>query len=115
LNSDQGILAGNGSTIAGERIMRFLALVAVGSVALAGAGCTLVGAGTGALAGVTVNHFADPSSSRRVPVAVPTLVGAAIGLVIDILIIDAISSSESPHFGYPPSNDARGFGIGGAR
>jgi len=67
--------------------MRLLALVAVASVALAGPGCTALGAGTGALAAVTANHFIDPASPHRIPVGVSTAVGAAMGFVIDMLIL----------------------------
>jgi hypothetical protein len=76
--------------------MRILALVAVASVALAGTGCTVVGAGTGALAAATANHFIDPASPHRIPVGVSTGVGAAMGFVIDMVIISALNHALEP-------------------
>jgi hypothetical protein len=75
--------------------MRTLGLVAVASVALAVPGCTAVGAGTGALAAVTANHFIDPASPHRIPVGVSTFAGAAMGFVIDMVILNALHSLDS--------------------
>jgi hypothetical protein len=76
--------------------MRFLALVAAGSVALAGTGCTALGAGTGVLAAVTANHFIDPASPHRIPVGVSAGVGAAMGFIIDMLVISALDHALEP-------------------
>ncbi len=76
--------------------MRILALVAVGSIALAGTGCTALGAGTGALAAVTANHFIDPASPHRIPVGVSTGVGAAMGFIIDMLVVTALNHALEP-------------------
>jgi hypothetical protein len=76
--------------------MRILALVAVGSVALAGTGCTAVGAGTGLIAAVTANHFIDPASPHRIPVGVSAGVGAAMGFIIDMVVISALNHALEP-------------------
>jgi hypothetical protein len=76
--------------------MRILALVVAGSVALAGTGCTLVGAGTGALTGSAINHSIDPASPHRIRVGIPTFVGAAVGIICDIAILTAISQKSDP-------------------
>jgi hypothetical protein len=85
--------------------MRILALVAVGSVALAGTGCTALGAGTGALAAVTANHFIDPASPHRIPVGVSTGVGAAMGFIIDMVVISALNHALEPLHNSCPSCD----------
>lgn len=84
--------------------MRILALVAAASVALAGTGCTALGAGTGVLAAVTANHFIDPASPHRIPVGVSAGVGAAMGFIIDMLIVSALNSTfEGLHNNSCPS------------
>lgn len=82
--------------------MRVLALVALGSVALAGTGCTLVGAGTGAIAGMTINHVIGPTSPDRIRVGIPTFVGAAVGIILDIAIITALSQPREPQRPFNP-------------
>jgi hypothetical protein len=76
--------------------MRIPALVVAASVALAGPGCTALGAGTGAIAAVTANHFIDPASPHRIPVGVSTVVGAALGFIIDMAILSAIDHAYEP-------------------
>ena len=71
--------------------MRLLSVVSVVSIAVASPGCTAIGAGTGALAAVTANHFIDPASPHRIPVGATAAVGAVMGLIIDILIVNGIN------------------------
>jgi hypothetical protein len=75
--------------------MRFLSLVAITSLALAVPGCTLVGAGSGALVATTENQFRDSASDDHASVGTYALVGAGIGLLVDILVVKAIGDSLS--------------------
>ena len=72
--------------------MRLLSVVSVVSIAMASPGCTAIGAGTGALAAVTANHFIDPHSPHRIPVGATAAAGAVMGLIIDILVINALNN-----------------------
>src|SRR5262245_53493818 len=62
-----------------ERGMRVLSLVAVASLALAGPGCTFVGASAGAGLG-----YARQAPDRDVSIGKHIAAGAAIGLAVDV-------------------------------
>lgn len=70
--------------------MRFLSMVAAVSVAIAGPGCTVIGAGTGAVAAGVANHFIGPDSPHRISVGGTAVAGAIMGLVIDLVVLSAI-------------------------
>ena len=55
------------------------------ALVIAMSGCTLVGAGAGA--GLTKLHNNDVESEKEWGYVAPVLTGAAIGLVIDLLIL----------------------------
>ena len=75
--------------------MRLLTLAAVSWLALAGPGCTAIGAGTGAIAAVSANHIMGPGSPR-IPVGLSTVLGAVMGLVIDIAVLSALDHAFDP-------------------
>jgi hypothetical protein len=69
--------------------MRLLALVAVASLALANPGCTLVGATIGAAIPVTPDSPGDPGQPHHASRGTHALVGAGLGLLVDIIIVSA--------------------------
>jgi len=75
--------------------MRLLSLIAVASLSVAAPGCTILGAGSGALVATSENHFGDPAPGDRASVGTYALVGAGIGLLVDILVVKSISDSLS--------------------
>jgi hypothetical protein len=70
--------------------MRLLSAIVAVSIGLAGPGCTVIGAGTGAAAAGVANHFIDPKSPHRIPVGTSAAVGAVMGLIIDLVVLSAI-------------------------
>ena len=76
--------------------MRLLTVTAAMSLAMAGPGCTLVGAGTGAVAAGIANHFIDPASPHRSPVGATAAAGAVMGLIIDLLVLNAVNGALAP-------------------
>ena len=74
--------------------MRLLSVCAAVSIATASPGCTVVGAGTGAVAAGVANHFISPDSPHRISVGGTAAVGAILGLVIDLAVLSAIQSLD---------------------
>jgi len=56
----------------------------------AGPGCTVIGAGTGAIAAGVANHFISPDSPHRISVGATAAAGAIMGFVIDMVVLSAI-------------------------
>lgn len=76
--------------------MRFLAMIAVAALALATPGCTLIGTGIGAAIPVTRNDLNDPVQTPRASRGTHALLGAGIGLLVDIIVVSlAVSSFEN--------------------
>ena len=71
--------------------MRMISVIAALSMAVAGPGCTVIGAGTGAIAAGVANHFISPDSPRRISVGGTAAAGAIMGLIIDLVIVSAAS------------------------
>ena len=86
--------------------MRLLSLVAVASLALAGPGCTLIGA-TAGIAVTTPTHSTTPHDSTSSVTG--GLVGAMIGLAIDVATIATIvavkHSLDQPYINTCPTCD----------
>lgn len=76
-----------GPSVARQSIMRVLALVAVASLALATPGCPFIGAGIGAAIPATKNDLDDPVQRQHASRGTRALLGAGIGLVVDILVV----------------------------
>lgn len=74
--------------------MRLLSVFAAASIAIAGPGCTVVGAGTGAVAAGVANHFIGPDSPHRISVGGTAAAGAILGLIIDVAVLSAIQSLD---------------------
>ena len=74
--------------------MRLLSVFAAVSIAMAGPGCTVIGAGTGAAAAGVANHFIGPDSPHRISVGGTAAAGAILGLIIDLVVLSAIQSLD---------------------
>jgi hypothetical protein len=83
--------------------MRLLILVSTLSIAMAGTGCTVVGAGTGALAAATANGFIAKDSRHRISVGGTAAAGAIMGLIVDLLVLSKLQ--EVTHYPYPAGGD----------
>jgi hypothetical protein len=76
--------------------MRLLNLVAVVSLALATPGCTFIGAGIGAsvpVAPVSKDNDGKPTPPNHASGSTHTLLGAGIGLFVDIIVVSLIANS----------------------
>ena len=74
--------------------MRLLSVFAAVSMAVAVPGCTVVGAGTGAIAAGVANHFISPDSPHRISVGGTAAAGAIMGLIIDLVVLSAIQNLD---------------------
>jgi len=74
--------------------MRLLSVFVAMTMAAAGPGCTVVGAGTGAIAAGVANHFISADSPHRISVGGTAAAGAVMGLIIDLLVLSAIQSAD---------------------
>lgn len=83
--------------------MRHLSLLAAMSMAVAVPGCTVVGAGTGAIAAGVANHFISPDSPHRISVGGTAAAGAIMGLIIDLVVLSALQ--QTTIYGYPGGGD----------
>jgi len=89
--------------------MRLLALVAVASLALATPGCTFIGAGIGAAIPVTKDDLNDPVQTHHDSRGTHALLGAGIGLLVDIIVVSLATSlfENAWDFGpYGPSDNS---------
>jgi len=83
-------------TFAEPWVMRLISLIAAASLALAGSGCTLIGATAGAVTTPTHSTSSDTGA----------LVGAMIGLAIDVATIVAVKHSlDQPYINTCPTCD----------
>ena len=82
--------------------MRIISLVAAASLALAGPGCTIVGAAVGR-AGTTPQHSTTPHRSTSWDRG--ALIGAVVGLAIDVATVMAVKSSlDRPYIKFGPTD-----------
>ena len=81
--------------------MRLLSLAAVASLAVATPGCmTTMGAGTGAFVAAAKNSLGDSTPRHRASAGMYALVGAAIGVLVDIMIVE--HALKDPNFLFGP-------------
>jgi hypothetical protein len=63
-------------------------------MAMAGPGCTVIGAGTGAAAATVANRFISPDAPHRISVGGTAAAGAIMGLIIDLVVLSAFQSHD---------------------